>query len=433
MRTENKITLHENKQLREHYYRIEHKSGLDIYVFPKKMSTTYGLFATKYGSIDNCFRFAGDREYTVVPDGIAHFLEHKLFENENGQDTFERFAMLGASANAFTSNDMTAYEFSCTEHVYENLEILLDFVTHPYFTEETVKKEQGIIGQEIQMCDDNPMRRLYQELLQLLYVKDNTRINICGTADSIAQITPEYLYTCYHTFYRLSNMALVVCGDVTCDGVIEVADKVLRSEECKEIQRYFEAEPKTVHKKRSNIQMAVNRPLFAIGIKDNRPITGDREDVKNALILRIVADLLFGTSGEFYNTMYNEGLLNQCFDCGYESSRTSAFFLLWGEADDPEMIFDRVQEWIKRNQIDAPSYEDFVRIKRNNYAAYIRTFDSTEEIANDLLADLFAGADILEVGDILSSITHEDICEKINTFFRAESFSMAIISPTEEA
>lgn len=432
MRNENRITLHENKQLRERYWHIEHKSGLDIYVFPKKMSTTYALLATKYGSIDNCFRLMGEKEYRTVPDGIAHFLEHKMFESEDGRDTFERFAMLGGSANAFTSNDMTAYEFSCTEHVYENLEVLLDFVTHPYFTEENVKKEQGIIGQEIQMCDDNPMRRLYQELLQLLYVKDNTRINICGTMESIAQITPEHLYNCYHTFYRLSNMALVVCGDATYEGVIQVADKVLPCEDDVTIERYFEAEPQNIRNTRSETKMTVSRPLFAIGVKDNRHITGDKEDVKHALILRIVADLLFGASGEFYNTMYNEGLLNQTFDCGYESSRTCGFFLLWGEADDPELIFKRVQEWIRRNQSHPPSYEDFIRIKRNDYAAYIRTFDSTEGVANDLLADLFAGVDIFEAGDILSSITYEDVCIKIKTFFKADLFSMSIITPVEE-
>ena len=214
MKRETSITLRENKALGERYYEIHHKSGLRIYFIPKDFSVTYALFATQYGSIDNVFRLAGEESFAKVPEGIAHFLEHKMFENEDGTDTFERFAKIGASANAFTSNDMTAYEFSCTDNVYEALEILLDYVTHPYFTKENVQKEQGIIGQEIQMCDDNPMRRLYQELLANLFSQDAVRINICGTKDTIAQITPELLYRCYNTNIERR----CACVLWTCDG-----------------------------------------------------------------------------------------------------------------------------------------------------------------------------------------------------------------------
>ena len=237
------ILEHRNDSLGEMYYEIRHRSGLPIYVIPKDLSTTYALFATRYGSLDNCFSVNESEAPLTVPDGIAHFLEHKMFEAEDGTDTFERFAQIGASANAFTSNDMTAYEFSCTDEPYKALEILLDYVTHPYFTKENVQKEQGIIGQEIGMCDDNPMRRLYYELLNLLYAKDKVRINICGTKESIAEITPELLYQCYNTFYRLSNMALIICGRVECDPIIEVADRLLQAEEFSKISRYYAADP----------------------------------------------------------------------------------------------------------------------------------------------------------------------------------------------
>ena len=227
MTNETKVSCRESKALRERYYHIEHKSGLNIYVIPKKMSTSYALFATRYGGRDNCFRLEGEAEYTRVPDGIAHFLEHKLFESEDGTDTFERFARLGANANAYTTTDMTAYEFSCTENFDECLSVLLDFVTHPHFTDENVQKEQGIIAQEIRGGEDNPFRRVYYDMLNLLYQKDNVRIEVAGTVASIARITPEYLYRCYNTFYQLSNMALVVCGDVEYEKVISIADEQL--------------------------------------------------------------------------------------------------------------------------------------------------------------------------------------------------------------
>ena len=163
------FTVKENKMLGEKYYMFKHKTGLDVYVFPKKMTTSYALFATRYGAVDNRFKLSDDKDFTSVPDGIAHFLEHKMFECEGGVDAFELYAKTGANANAYTSNTMTAYLFSCTEKFYESLEILLNFVTHPYFTEETVRKEQGIIGQEIRMYDDHPGARLEKGLLNALY------------------------------------------------------------------------------------------------------------------------------------------------------------------------------------------------------------------------------------------------------------------------
>ena len=179
----NNVTTKRNEFLKEEYYTYRHKSGLSVYVFPKKLSTTYALFATRYGSIDSKFKLAGDKDFTTVPDGIAHYLEHKLFENPNGEDTFSRFAKFGASANAYTGNTMTAYLFSCTSNFGESLEVLLDFVKTPYFTPETVEKEQGIIAQEIKMYDDHPFRRLYHMMLEAMYEKHNVLINVAGTVE----------------------------------------------------------------------------------------------------------------------------------------------------------------------------------------------------------------------------------------------------------
>ncbi len=427
-----KIIHKENIALRESYDLVKHKSGLSIYVIPKCMTTAYALFGTHYGAIDNCFRLEGESDFFSVPDGIAHFLEHKMFESEDGSDTNERFAMLGASANAFTSADMTAYEFSCTENFYDALAVLLDYVTHPYFTEENVKKEQGIIGQEISGCHDNPHRRLYEAILSLLYEKSNIRIPICGTHDSIAKITPELLYRCYNTFYQLSNMALVVCGDIETKKVVAVADAVLPESKSTKIERYFEADRYFPTKKRKSVSMPIGTPLFAIGFKDVTLFATPEEEMRRVLIMRLLTELLFGTSTEFYGRMYEEGLLTPSFSGGYESTREAAFYLLFGESQDPEAVYERTLAMLRERKKNKPSVEDFLRLRRAVYAEHIRVFDSTESIADEFLADLFAGVDLLEVGELLSSITYEETMAVLDAFFNEDIAAMAVVKPLAE-
>ena len=230
------INAFESKKLEESYYGFTHKSGLKVYVYPKKLRTSYAIFATKYGSLENVFKLKEDKDYTTVPAGIAHFLEHKMFENENHVDTFELFGKTGASANAYTSFDKTAYLFSSTDNFYESLEVLLNFVTHPYFTPETVEKEQGIIAQEIQMYEDNPNTRVYYELMRALYEKHDVRIEIAGSVESISHITSDLLYKCYNTFYNLRNMVLCVCGDVDVDKTVAILDKCLKEAPVLEVE-----------------------------------------------------------------------------------------------------------------------------------------------------------------------------------------------------
>lgn len=263
----NEIKLTENRSINEKFYTLHHASGLDIYVIPKKHSTAFAVFGTRYGSADRTFKLAGEDDYLTVPDGVAHFLEHKMFENEDGTDAFALYAPFGGNANAFTSFTSTVYLFSCTEHFDENLRVLLSFVTSPHFTEETVRKEQGIIGEEIKMYIDNPSWRVYFNLLRALYVHHPVRVDIAGTVESIAQITPEILYRCYNTFYNLHNMALCICGDVTPEQVKAVADEVLKPAPEQEILRQYPDEPDEVCRPRIEESLEVSRPLFNIGIK----------------------------------------------------------------------------------------------------------------------------------------------------------------------
>ena len=258
------------EQLQEELYYEKLANGLDVYILPKtEFNKSYATFTTKYGSVDNHFKSLAKKEFVQVPDGIAHFLEHKLFEKEDG-DVFQQFSKQGASANAFTSFTRTSYLFSSTSNFEQNLTTLIDFVQDPYFSDKTVEKEKGIIGQEINMYDDNPDWRLYFGTISNMYHQYPVKIDIAGTIESIAPITKEMLYECYHTFYHPSNMLLFIVGPVDAESIMEQIRQNQNSKKYEpqaEIERKFEAEPETVAKKKSTIQMNVQTPKVMLGIK----------------------------------------------------------------------------------------------------------------------------------------------------------------------
>lgn len=427
----NERTVFRSERLREEYTKIAHKSGLDIYVFPKKLTTTYAIFATKYGSVDTRFKLAGDSEFVTIPDGVAHFLEHKMFENEDGVDTFARFGVYGADANAYTSHNRTAYLFSCTEHFRESLTELLTYVTHPYFTSENVQKEQGIIGQEIRMGDDNPSTRRYYQLLKALFHGRQIYTHICGTVDSIAQITDKTLYDCYRVFYNLSNMALVVCGDVQVDEVLAVADEVLPMEEPVEIIRDLTPEPAAIVSPKVSCQMEVAQPIFSIGIKDDPHALSDIDRVRREAALSILCEMLFNKTGNLYNSLYEEGLISGGLGFGYDNNPTYAYVGIDGESRDP----DTVLAWIKSAVADAQknglSRTAFTRCKRVMYADFVKEFDSTSEIADLMLDYLFAGIEPLSYAELLDAVTFEDVEKLLAEVFKPEAYAMSVVYPQE--
>ena len=425
------ITVKENKMLDEKYYRFMHKSGLEVFVFPKSMTTKYAIFATKYGAVDNKFKHVDDNEYTKVPDGIAHFLEHKMFECEDGVDAFERYAKTGANANAFTSNNITAYIFSCTENFYDSLEILLDFVTHPYFTEQTVEKEQGIIGQEIKMYEDHPGVRLHRELMKALYKENKMRIDVAGTVESIAEITAETLYKCYDIFYNLRNMALCVCGDVDVKGVEAICDKVLKEAAPFNIVRDTEDEnePKEAYIKRTVCQLDVSKPLFAIGIKDTDIPAEAKERTKKAYATEILDEILFSQSSEFYNSLYSKNLIAQDLSSGSEIGKNYSFNVISSESSDPDKVYSLFLEYIEKTKKEGLSKEAFELSKRTVYASNIKSFDSVEDIGNNFMFNYMDGADILDTPEIISSITYEYVSELFEKGFKEEYYALCIVEP----
>ena len=423
--------LIQNEHLGEHYYKLSHPSGLTVVVYPKRLDTVYAIFATKYGSLESSF--ATDEEpLLTVPDGIAHFLEHKLFEEENGGDVFERFASLGVSANAFTSRTMTAYVFSATSRYKEALNELLDFVMHPYFTEENVEKEQGIIAQEINMYLDDPGNQLYYNLLECLFSKHNIRTSILGTVDSISKITPALLYKCYYTFYRLSNMTLVVCGNVDKEAVFSAVDKAfadVRSDD-RAVRREYPEEPKLdIVSPYRECRMAVSKPMFAFGVKDMATHADEKERMRHAIIGELLLRCCFSDSTDFYDHLYQEGLLDKSLGYEHATYASCAYQAIYGESDDPKTVFERCSDLLKNISENMPTESDFSRTKRAMYAEHIRTFDNTESSGYEVTDALHSGLDFLKYGDMLASVTYEELVAFAENFYCDKQFALSVIYP----
>lgn len=414
-----------NELLNDSYYEIDHSSGYKIFVYPKEnYSSSYAIFGTKYGSIDTCFKVEGQENFTEIPEGIAHFLEHKLFESEE-LDAFARYAKTGASANAYTSFDKTCYLFSCTDNFEDSLEILFDFVQNPYFTEQTVQKEQGIIGQEIRMYEDEPGWESLFVLLRAMYHKHPVRIDIAGTVESISEITADLLYECYNTFYNPANMALAVAGNVTVEQVLKVADKMLKPKESKEIERKFQEEPATVVEKTAVKNLSVSMPIFAIGFKEEikTPCRTLKETVESNLLLDIIA----GKTSSLYEKLLGEGLINTTFDTEYFEGYGYSAHIFSGESHEYEKVREYINEELARVIKDGVNKEDFDRIKKKHYGNFIMNFNDIDSISNSLIGSYFNGEGLFEQLSVLESVTLEDVNNRLRNAINIENSSMSII------
>ncbi|MGN0594212.1 MAG: EF-P 5-aminopentanol modification-associated protein YfmH [Hominimerdicola sp.] len=415
----------ENSRLGEKYTLIHHKSGLDIYIWKLEgFSTTEACFGTKYGSINTRFKTKDKAYFTQVPEGIAHYLEHKLFENEDC-DVFELYAKTGASGNAYTSFDETVYTFSCSENYEESLEILLDFVQNPYFTEETVAKEQGIIGQEIKMCQDSPDRQCFFNLLKALYFENPVKIDIAGTVESIAKITPELLYECYNTFYNLHNMVLTIAGNVDEDKVLEICDRKLKPCEDMQLETDFPKEPEGIVQQRITAKFPVGQPIFSIGFKAE-PAKG-KEILKQEATASVLLHMLIGSTSKLYKDLFDEGLLNSRF--GIEVFLGEGFLVsrVQGESHDPDEVFKRYMAEIERVKKEGLDKEQFEIIKKSKYGNLVRSFNNPEHCADDLVECAFCDASPFDEVEYLASLTLEDCQKGLDTFFDIKKAAISIV------
>ncbi len=397
--------------LNEKYYEIDHKSGLKIYVMPKEnYSSAYAIFGAKYGSIDTRFKRSDSDEWTVVPEGIAHFLEHKLFESEE-LDAFTRFAKTGASANAYTSFDKTCYLFQCSDHFDQSLEILLDFVTHPYFTEETVKKEQGIIGQEITMYYDVAGWMSTFNLLKCLYHNHPVRIDIAGTVESIAQITDKLLYDCYNTFYNLNNMALAVVGNVTPQQVETLCDKMLKTAPQLSIERSFDDEPREIAADYTEYNLAMSMPVFSFGYKEKceKPV----QDIKTIIETNILLEILAGNTSELYKNLFEKGLINESFSKEYFIGYGYEAIIFDGESENPKLVSEEIKNEIARLKKERIDSELFEAVRRSLYGKEIMEYNDIDSIANGFIAADFGGYGIFDSIDIYKTVTKEDVEKRL--------------------
>jgi predicted Zn-dependent peptidase len=418
-----------SERLNEKVLYARHASGLDIYIAPKPgYSSQYAIFGTKYGSIDNKFIVGG--ETIAVPEGIAHYLEHKLFESEDG-DAFSRYAETGASANAYTSFDRTCYLFSSTSKFTKSLEILLDFVQSPYFTPQTVQKEQGIIGQEINMYDDSAEWRVMFNLLGALYHTHPVKIDIAGTVESISHITAELLHKCYNAFYNLANMTLCIAGDVSTEEIMEVVDRVIKPATPNQVSSVFDPEPESIVKPRVESQLSVSVPIFNFGFKDI-PAQGKEAAEKEALT-DILLEIICGDSSPLYRRLYDSGLINADFTMQYFSGRSFASTIIAGESHDPDAVMAEFLKEVALLQKDGIDRQKFETAKRATYGHLAAAYDSIENIANNLASCRFLGLSPFDTIDAIAGADYERAQERLKNHFVAERCALSVISPVENS
>ena len=427
----NTMTVRESQLLGDRYWCVKHPSGLTIFVYPKaQMRSTYALFGTRYGSIDKAFQRSDEPEAEVTPAGIAHFLEHKLFESEDG-DAFTRYAQIGASANAYTSFETTRYLYSCTENAEKALEILLDFVQSPYFTAQTIEKEQGIIGQEIKMYDDDPQWRVLFNLLRALYHSHPIKDDIAGTVESIAQITPEHLYRCYNTFYNLNNMALCVCGNCDVDEVLSICDRMLKTSEPVQVTRVFEPEPESIVCPVIEEKLAVASPIFEFGIKE--AVTQAHRTEKDLAVTEVLLDIMASDSSPLFRRLLDASLINEAsFSYEYFEGTGYGVLLFGGESSDPHAVCDAIKEEMRRLKREGVTEEQVRRSAKSLYGGNMVGLNSPDVIANAVMSMEFNGRELFRYIECFREITAADVNARIQALFDEEKAAISMIEPLEE-
>ncbi len=387
-------------------------SGVKVFMLPMEgYSSAVAQFSAKFGSQDNSFSVNG-KDFINVPDGTAHYLEHKLFESEE-RDAFSLFAQTGAVCNAGTSFDYTQYYFSCTNNFKKNLEILLDFVQEPYFTAENVEKERGIIGQEITMYRDNPGWRVFTNLLEGLYSVNPVRNDIAGTVESIAEITENTLYDCYNAYYNPSNMYLCVAGNFDPDEVISVCETHLKSRAPLDIIPGTFSEPLRVNQHRTVLQMPVAKPIFEIGFK--LPSEVNHESFENYVYYNILFDIIFGNTSDFFEKMRHDGLLNEEFSVGVFSGRGHIFPFARGESPDPDAVLHEIQRELDAFKTAPPSREEFERIKRATYGSMVRDYNDVDSVAGTLSGAALEGANPFVSINTAAGASYDKLIKKLLT------------------
>ena len=422
----------ENLKVKEKVYIEKLDNGLTVMIIPKKgIEKKYMIWGTNYGSNDSVFVVPGEDKEITVPNGVAHFLEHKLFEQENGTNSLDTLTALGVDANAYTTNDHTAYLFECTDNFYEAMDELMDYVQHPYFTDENVEKEKGIIGQEIMMYDDYPDWRVYLNAMKAMYHNNPIKIDITGTQETISKIDKDILYKCYNTFYNPSNMLLVVSGDFKPEEMIkEVQKRLIDKNSNGKIKRIYPEEPEDIVQEKIEEKLEVSRPMYTIGIKDKVnecSLENKSEVVKKHIAIQILLNILIGRSSNLYKKLYDEGIISFAPSADYEFGKTYAHILITGQAEDPEKVYNELKQEIRKLKTEGINNDDFNRMKKMIYGGYIRDYDDIVDMSKMFLSDYFKGISSFDYLEEIEGLNVEYLHQMLNDVFKEEKMVPSIV------
>ena len=418
----------ESLKIKEKVYIEKLENGLTVMIIPKpNTKKKYITWGTNFGSIDNHFIDPKTKKEICIPDGVAHFLEHKMFEQENGTNSLDTLSSIGVDPNAYTTNDYTTYLYECNDHFYEALDEFMDYVQKPYYTDENVEKEKGIIAQEIKMYDDHPFWQVYMNAMECLYKKHPIKIDIAGTVEEINKIDKEVLYTCYNTFYTPSNMLMVVSGDFIPEELVkEIKKRVIKKENISEIKRIYPEEPAEINKKQKKVKMEVNNPLFVIGFKDT-VLENKEEIVKKHIAIEILLYMLIGKSSKIYQKLYNENLIIAQPDLDYEFSKQYAHITISGQSNNPEKLAEELRkeiENLKQNGIDEKTFN---RVKKKMYGSYVTQFNDVSDIARMFMGDYFKGVNSFDYIEMHKQVTKELAEEILKEIFDENKMILSIV------
>ena len=420
----------ESSKIKEKEYIEKLDNGMTVIIIPKKnLNKKYIIWGTHFGSIDNRFIMPGTGEEVFIPDGVAHFLEHKMFEQPNGTNSLDTLMALGLEANAYTTNDHTAYLFECTDNFYEGLDELMDYVQHPYFTDENVEKEKGIISQEIKMYDDEPNWRLYMNAMDCMYKNNPIKIDIAGSVESISKITPEVLYKCYNTFYNPSNMIMVGCGDFEPEKLLEeIKARLIEKPEQGEIKRIYPEKEDNINMPYKEEKMEVSLPIFAIGYKDIEGMNNKEEIVKKHIAIEILLNMIIGKSSDLYKELYENGDLFGEPDLDYEFSDEYAHILISGQSKNPNIVKQKMEELVEEYKTNGLNEEHFNRIRKKVYGDYVVEYNNVGDIARMFLADKMKGINSFDYIENYNSVTKDFTEEILKDVFKKENMVMSVIN-----
>lgn len=417
----------ENSKVKEKLYIEKLKNGLTVMIIPKKgIQKKYIIWGTNYGSNDNRFIVPGENEITEVPKGVAHFLEHKMFEQENGRNSLDVLTDIGVSANAYTTNDHTAYLYEATDNFYEALDEFMDYVQHPYFTDENVEKEKGIIGQEIMMYDDYPQWKVYLNALECMYYNNPVKLDITGTIETISHIDKDILYKCYKTFYNPSNMAMVVAGDFEPEKLLEeIKKRLVNNKSNGEIKRIFDEEPQEIVKSYVEQNMEVSMPLFTIGIKDTP--AEEKERVRKNIAIEILLNMIIGASSDLFKELYNKGNCYWSPSIEYDFNKNYAHILLTGQSNNPQELFEMFKQKVKYSIENGLNEEDVERTKKMIYGEYIKEYDDVVDISRMFLSDYFKGINSFDYLENVEIVNLEYLNQILKDVFQERKMILSVV------